>query len=436
VLGAAAAATLPAPFVRGAFAAGKLNVGFWDHWVPGANEVLRKLAMEWAAKEKVDLSIDFITSTGEKILITIAAERQARIGHDILPFGTWQTADKAEDLEPVDDVVKALMAENGNVANVVEYLGKQTGHWASVPTCVGSQAKPPCARIDLFKEHIGLDVTKMYPANAPEDKELTDKWTWDFFLTAAEKCAKAGYPFGMPLGTTSDSVDWVGAVFASHGAVLVDAEGNVTVKSDETRRVLEWFKQAVPFFPPDVFAWDDAGNNKWLVAGKGALIMNPPSAWAVAKRDSPKIAEQLWTFPAPKGPKGRLDPFLCAFWGIWGFSPNKSAAKSLLLYLGQRPAVEQLVAASQGYDIPPFEKLRDFKTWAEQGPPAGTIYNYPPRGDAVPSISTAPAPPKIAVQIYTQATMTKMIARCTQQGQTVDQAIDWAAGELEGFMRS
>jgi hypothetical protein len=31
--------------------------------------------------------------------------------------------------------------------------------------------------------------------------------------------------------------------------------------------------------------------------------------------------------------------------------------------------------------------------------------------------------------------MTKMIARCTQQGQTVDQAIAWAADEIEGFMR-
>ena len=26
-----------APFVRTAHAAGKLSVGFWDHWVPGAN---------------------------------------------------------------------------------------------------------------------------------------------------------------------------------------------------------------------------------------------------------------------------------------------------------------------------------------------------------------------------------------------------------------
>jgi hypothetical protein len=32
--------------------------------------------------------------------------------------------------------------------------------------------------------------------------------------------------------------------------------------------------------------------------------------------------------------------------------------------------------------------------------------------------------------------MTKMIAKVTQQGRTIDQAINWAADELEGFMRT
>ena len=109
--------------------------------------------------------------------------------------------------------------------------------------------------------------------------------------------------------------------------------------------------------------------------------MNPPSAWAVAKRDAPQVAEQLWTFDPPAGPKGRYDPFLPYFWGIWSFSANKPAAKSLLTFLSQRPQVEQLVAAGQGYDLPAFAKLHDFKTWADEGPPKGTLYSYPPRED-------------------------------------------------------
>jgi ABC-type glycerol-3-phosphate transport system substrate-binding protein len=194
-------------------------------------------------------------------------------------------------------------------------------------------------------------------------------------------------------------------------------------------------KKIVPFLPPDIFAWDDAANNKYLISGKGALIMNPPSAWAVAKRDSPKVAEQLWTFPTPKGPKGRYQPGLPFFWGIWKFSKNKTAAKSLLTHLSQRPAVEALVEASGGYDIPGFSGLRNFKTWAEEGPPTGTLYHYPPASDHIVSISSAPAPPAIAIQIYSQAILTKMIGRFILRGESMDKAIAWAASELEGFTR-
>ena len=54
----------------------------------------------------------------------------------------------------------------------------------------------------------------------------------------------------------------------------------------------------------------------------------------------------------------------------------------------------------------------------------------------IESVSGSPAPANIANQIYSQATMAKMIAQCTQSGKTIDQAMDWAASELEGFMRS
>ena len=435
VTAAASAATVVAPFVRTSHAAGSLSVGFWDHWVPGANDALTRLCNEWAAKEKVDLKIDFITSQGNKLILTIAAEAQAKSGHDILALPTWYASAQAKSMEPVDDIVQMLIAKYGSPAAAVEYLGKQDGSWVAVPATAGSQMKGPCARIDLFRQHAGIDLTKMYPAGAPPDKTLTDKWTWDAFLIAAEKCHKAGFPFGIGMGQTADSADSAGAIFAAYGAHLVDAKGNITVNSDATRQVLEYAKKLVQFLPPDVFAWDDASNNKWLISGKGALIMNPPSAYAVAKRDNPKVAEQLWTFPAPKGPNGRFQPGLPFYWGIWRFSRNKSAARSLITHLSQRSAVEQMVLASGGFDMPPFSGLRDFKIWAEVAPPKGTLYHYPPGGDQIVSISGAPAPTAIASQIYAQATMTKMIAKFTQGGESMDKVIAWAASELEGFMR-
>src|SRR5580692_6353967 len=86
---AATAAALPLVHIRTAGAAGKLNVGLWDHWVPGANDVMRKQVDTWAAKNKVDVSVDFITSSGYKILITAAAEAQARNGHDFMQMYNW-----------------------------------------------------------------------------------------------------------------------------------------------------------------------------------------------------------------------------------------------------------------------------------------------------------------------------------------------------------
>jgi len=431
----AASALVAAPHVRGAHAAGRLSVGFWDHWVPGANDALSKLCNEWAAQEKVDLRIDFITSQGDKDLLTVAAEHQARSGHDIIQMRNWQALDKAESLVPVDDVMQQIISENGRTSVVAEYLGKEKGHWVAVPAVTGSQVKPPCARISLFKTLVGVDLTAMYPVGR-SDEELAAKWDWTMLLHAAEQCAKGGYPFGLGIGQTSDSTDWIGAVFASHGAYLVDEKGDITVKSDEVRQVLDWFRRLVKFLPNDVFAYDDASNNKWLISGKGALIMNPPSAWAVAKRDNPAVAADCWTFATPAGPKGRYSPGQPFNWGIWNFSPQPSAAKSLLTYISQRSSIERLVAASVGYDIPAYANCLDFKTWEEVEPPKGTVYNYPPRGDQIVSIAAAPAPPKIATQVYNQATMAKMISKCTQGGQTIEQAIAWAAAELEGFMRT
>src|SRR5258707_2655109 len=108
-------ALVAAPFVRGAYAAGKLSVGFWDHWVPNANGATDKLIKEWAEKEKVEVSIDFITSQGNKLLLTTAAEAQAGSGHDILAQNTFLPARNAEVLVPMNDVMDQLIKDNGNV---------------------------------------------------------------------------------------------------------------------------------------------------------------------------------------------------------------------------------------------------------------------------------------------------------------------------------
>ncbi len=116
---------MTAPFVRGAYAAGKVSIAFWDHWVPGANDVMTKLVKTWADKEKVEAQIDYIPSQGNKNLLSITAESQAKAGHDIFAMPTWWPQAYADQLEPVNDIMEPLIKQNGKVNATVEYLDRQ-----------------------------------------------------------------------------------------------------------------------------------------------------------------------------------------------------------------------------------------------------------------------------------------------------------------------
>src|SRR6202166_2950772 len=312
---ATASAALPLVHIRSGRAAGKLSVGFWDHWVPEGNEVMKRQCATFAAAHQVDMQVDFITSVGSKNLLTIAAEAQAKTGHDIQQLPGWEVQNHADQLEPVNDIMQRLTAKYGNVAASSEYLFKIKSQWLAVPCSSGNQNKGPCGRISVLKDVAGLDVVKMYPPSADPTPEA-NHWTYDTMLEAAEACKKANMTFGVGLGTTPDSVDTAGAMFAAFGAEVITAKGDINVHSDPVRQVLEYAQHLVKFLPDDAVSYDDASNNRALISGKSALIWNPPSAWAVAKRDAPQVAADCWTFPNPKGIKGRLVPHRPYFWGL------------------------------------------------------------------------------------------------------------------------
>jgi hypothetical protein len=432
---AAATTALPLVHIRTGHAAGKVSVGFWDHWVPAGNDVMKAQCAAFGKANQVDVQADFITSMGNKNILTLAAEAQARTGHDVQQFPTWEVHNHSDRLAPMDDVMGRLAAKYGPTNKVCEYLAKIKDHWLAVPISSGTQNKSPCVRISTMKSAAGIDVVKMYPATESATAEGAD-WTWDSFMTAAAACQKASMTFGIGTGITSDSVDFAGALFSAFGADLVDGKGNITVDSDNVKQVLEYGQKLVKMLPADAVSYDDASNNRALISGKSALIFNPPSAWAVAKRDAPKIAEDCWTISAPKGPKGRFVPYLPYFLGVWDFSPNKSAAKELIEYLSQREQVEARCNIVDGYDIPPFDSMLNFSVWADVAPPKGTVYNYPIRKshDAVPNVAGMSAPPDIAVQMYNSGTAPTMLAKLSS-GQSIPQVIAWAKDQLEGFMQ-
>lgn len=433
---AATAVIAGAPYIKTARSAGSLRLGLWDHWVPGANDVLTEICDAWGKANGVDVTIDYITSIGFKNILTAQAEARARTGHDIMAHPTWQVSIHRDVLEPVDDVVAAITQKHGAYIPTADYLCKFDGTWRAIPAPIGSHTYPMVSRIDLFNDIAGVDLLKIFPTDgSPRDPELVESWNYDNFLIAAKKLHAAGHAFGNPIGATSDSQDWLGPLFMSFGSVMVNADGDITVNSDETRQALSYMKELTAAMPADVYAWDDAGNNRWIVSGKGSCMQNPPSAWTVAKRDKPEVAAQLIHHDTPKGPNGRFRGSLPYLWGIWEFSENKQAAKDLLIYLAEREAVDRLLKATQGFDMPLTPSYYDNPVWLEEQPPKGTLYNYPIRGDEQAIVTGYPAPPPIATQIYTQGLIPVMVARHTQGGDSMDDAIAWAENELEGYMR-
>ena len=422
--------------MRGAYAAGKLSVGFWDHWVPDANDATETLIKEWAEKEKVEVQIDFITSQGNKLLLTDAAEAQAKSGHDILALTTWLPARYAEQLVPMNDVMEPLIKaeRRGQRHRRVSRQGRR-----QVARRAGDGRQPDQGAVLAHRPHeaaAGIDVQAMYPAGAPPK---ADDWTLDTFLKAAEACHKGGHPFGIGARHDGRQSSTPRARSSTASApMLVDAKGDITVKSDAVRQALDYYKKLMAFLPPDVPAWDDASNNKLLVSGQGALIMNPPSAWAVAKRDAPQGRRAVLDARLRRPGRRAASRRSCRSSGASGTSARTSRRpRACSTHLSQadvgredgdrqrrlRPAV-----------VREAHHLQDVgRGGAAQG--HALSLSQPAQPPDPVGRRRARAAQDRRADLHPGASQTQMAVRYFK-GEAMEKTLDWAAKEIEGFMRN
>ena len=83
----------------------------------------------------MEVNLDFITSVGNKMALTQAAEAQAGTGHDALHFSQWTIHHHADKLVPVDEVVQRLTGKYGDASGLAEYLARRMHrHWDAVPS--------------------------------------------------------------------------------------------------------------------------------------------------------------------------------------------------------------------------------------------------------------------------------------------------------------
>ena len=408
---------------------------------PAPTRLSTSSARNGATRTKSRSRIDYITSQGEKDKLTAAAEAQAGTGHDIMSHRDWNIRIHQAHSSRSTTSSPRSSRQYGPISPVAEYLAKIKGAWRGVPdTAVGSQVKPCCSRLDLYKEHAGIDLRTMFPADESKwDKAKIDTWTWDAYLdvrreAASRPASRSACRWARPATPSTGSA----RLFNAYGVVMVDAKDNIKINSDETRRRWNTCKKLMEASPPEVYAWDDAGNNRWLISGKGSGIMNPPSAWAVAKRDNPKVAEQLLDASDAERTEGPLRRRSFRSSTACGTSRRTSRPqRTFCSIISQKESVAQLVEASI--------RLRSAR------PSRPCTISTPGRPSArrsAPSTATrraatsrprsfgAPARSEVGAQIYNQAINTVMVSKFTQGNEKLDDVIKWAEKELEGTLRA
>ncbi|NVM26603.1 MAG: carbohydrate ABC transporter substrate-binding protein [Desulfobacterales bacterium] len=431
---AAVAGAMAAPgVVRKAYAQKpNLSVAMWNHWIPGATDVQRAVMEEWGKKNKVDVRLDFIGPSATEMLTVASAEYRAGTGHDLMVLTTFDGAFFMDKLEPLNDVVDYVQGKYGKYDDNATYLSCIDGKWNTLPAPTGSHSYPMVTRIDMWREYAGIDVVDIFPPDVRKrDPKKVDAYTYDVFLEACKKVKAAGHMFAGAISECSDADDWVCPLFMSFGSFPVDKKGNITIESDATLEALEYMKELTEYMPKEIYGWDDASNNRWIISGRGSAIQNPPSAWGVAARTRPDVAAQLWHHDTPRGPKGRYRGCLWMNWGLWSFSKNKKVAKELLMYLSESAQQWKLISAAKGYDMPQLKPMYAHPVWEEIGPPKGGQYNYMFRGDEVPVVGGYPAHPTIGAQIYRKFLIPVMAAKVTTGEMTPKEAMKWCARELK-----
>jgi multiple sugar transport system substrate-binding protein len=176
---------------------------------------------------------------------------------------------------------------------------------------------------------------------------------------------------------------------------------------------------------PEVLSWDDSGNNRFLLSGKGSWIHNPVSPYNAAIANKQPIADDINHHNSPGGPAGihSAPPILSM--GIWKFSKNQELAKEFIVYLFQKQNFDAWIVASNAFNHPPLKNLADHPIWGRNPKfamlPKEAEYAHPRGWPAKPS-----DPVK---RIDDNYIMADMVAK-TVNGMPPKRAMDWAQEQI------
>ncbi|HYU17731.1 MAG TPA: carbohydrate ABC transporter substrate-binding protein [Chloroflexota bacterium] len=314
-----------------------LNIVQWSHFVPAYDTWFDKYAEDWGNKNKVKVTVDHVPNL--EMPARLAAEASAKAGHDIMEFQTQvQTYRYEKLLVDVGDIADYGAKKWGPPVKLAKDMCQINGVWRAVPDHYIVIA--PLVRDDLMQQ-IGNPKLE----------------TWDDIRLACGKLKPQNNAAGLPISNCNDANHNWRAIMWSFGASETDAEGkNVTVNTKEFR---EFLKFAKAFYDegitPEVFAWDDASDNRWLGSGQGSFIHDAISSLRSIEQPNKELFDKISIHLPLKGPAGQITMNDFNLYGIWDFAKNKEAAKQFLMDYYDN--LKEAIVASTGYNMPVFENL-------------------------------------------------------------------------------
>jgi multiple sugar transport system substrate-binding protein len=312
-----------------------LRIAQWSHFVPAFDDWFdNKFTKEWGEKHDVKVIVDHIGAT--ELRPRAAAEAAAGKGHDLYKFGDPPPAYE-------DQVI--------DHAEIIQECERRRGKY--IELAKKSTYNPKTGKYFGFSDNFVPD-----PGNYRKD--LWDAVgmvpdTWDDVRVAGRKIKKKfGNPVGIGLSQEIDTNMAMRAIMYSYGSTVQDAEGRVVINSKNTIEAVKFVRALYrETMTPEVFTWDPASNNRFLISGKGSYILNAISALRTAQKVNPDVAKKLFLWKTPQGPVRRQGlEHVMGVYVIWKFAKEKELAKQFLVdYIDN---FEQAFEASEFYDFPTF----------------------------------------------------------------------------------
>lgn len=381
---AAAAAPTTAPAATKNLG-GELSILQWSHFVPAYDTWFDQWATDWGTKNKVNVTVDHIN--GLDLPARFAAESAAKSGHDIIEFnGLVQTYRYEKQLLDVTDLQNFGIEKYGQPTALSKGMALVNNVWRGVPSY--NILVAPLVRDDLMQT-IGNPPLK----------------TWDDVRQACGKLkTQSNNPLGMAISHCNDSEHNWRAVMWTFGASEVQQDGKtLNVDTKEFRDFLDFAKALYQEAnEPEVFAWDNVSDNRYLGSGQGSVIhdaisslrsIQPPPDKPDA--DAQKLYDSISIRSPLSGPAGQHIMADVNVYSIWQFAKNPDAAKAFLhdwldIWL-------EAMKQSTGYNMPMFENL-----YQKPMPVIGTDPKYELlqdfKGDQVFHTFGYPGPPNAAAQ--------------------------------------